>query len=227
MPRRADRPYFAQRCDHSNSSVNTFSYKYRLYSIIKKQKKQFVWKELSGIFAVQIIIWAIAIYNIALLDRNYNTDMSDLIDLRKGVYYFALRNARMFSSTIAGLDVMFEKAGMLDKNRYRRFIAGFNRNASRETVTDYQLSINYTSALMSHIYSFEWKYAERYLRFTSNYDLNLSSNQKANLSLHFDVNSIYYIVFAAYNRWNPTVNTDDFDNEALLDQVQKNRCPND
>ena len=153
--------------------------------------------------------------------------MSDLIDLRKGVYYFALRNARMFSSTIAGLDVMFEKAGMLDKNRYRRFIAGFNRNASRETVTDYQLSINYTSALMSHIYSFEWKYAERYLRFTSNYDLNLSSNQKANLSLHFDVNSIYYIVFAAYNRWNPTVNTDDFDNEALLDQVQKNRCPND
>lgn len=185
---------------NSKSTVST-DFKNRVFTMINRKKRYFVWRELVFIALVQLIIWATAIYVTIILDKNYNIQMQSSIELRRGVWFFALANAKLINTFTANFEFVMEKKGLLDPERYRKVLPKLTRDWMSEGMTNLRQSEHYSRLLIKQIYSFEAAYAYRYLQFKARYTTEIGESLKQNFTGTYDVNEMYYLAYASIRRW--------------------------
>ena len=146
--------------DHSIQSRGAKS---KINQAISKQKRQFVWKETTGIIIVQIVVWSMCIYITTLLDKNFYKEMKDIISLRKGILLFTLANSHSWNCATLLFDRMLSSAGLVDPQRMRMVVPNYTQNFTEVIEYNYLAAQNYSHSFNRHVYSFPMEYACRYL----------------------------------------------------------------
>lgn len=196
--------------DNQSSSTGSINFKHRVFTIINRQKRYFVWRELVMIVVVQCLVWSAAVYITVVLDQNYNIQMKNAIEIRKGVRFFALGNAKVVSTAAAYFEYMFEKKGILNKDRYRHVLPRLSRDWIIEGNRQFRAAEHYSLMLIEHIYSFEATYANRYLQYNATYTTEIGPNLNQTFTGNYDVNDMYYMAFASLRRWRLSIDRLDF-----------------
>ena len=185
-----------------DQSISSRGAKTKINSAISKQKKQFVWKETTGIIIVQIVVWTMCIYITALLDKNFYTEMKDIISLRKGILLFTLANSHSWTCANLLFDRMLSQAGLVDPQRMRLVVPNYTQNFTEVIKFNFLAAQNYSQSFTRHVYSFPIEYANRYLVNKVNYTNQVSDyNDKVLNSQLADLVDAYKIILNSIRRW--------------------------
>ena len=185
-----------------DQSISSRGAKTKINSAISKQKKQFVWKETTGIIIVQIVVWTMCIYITTLLDKNFYTEMKDIISLRKGILLFTLANSHSWTCANLLFDRMLSQAGLVDPQRMRLVVPNYTQNFTEVIKFNFLAAQNYSQSFTRHVYSFPIEYANRYLVNKVNYTNQVSDyNDKVLNSQLADLVDAYKIILNSIRRW--------------------------
>lgn len=96
------------------------------------------------IAAIHVIIWSLGYTIRVIMYNNFFTEMTDIIELRKGFMQFAIANSAIWTSSITLFHEMLVRSGKLDYKAYLDAMPSYPTDYNSEFNRNFNVAQDYS-----------------------------------------------------------------------------------